>query len=78
MTFKTLIPKNRKKTSPGEILVKEFMEPMKMDREELSRKMCIPGYHVNGMIDGKQKIKKELAILLSRVFKTTPEFWMNL
>jgi addiction module HigA family antidote len=33
---------------------------------------------INALINGKRGITAETAILLSRVLKTSPEFWMNL
>ena len=33
---------------------------------------------VNTLVNGKRDVTAETAILLSRVLKTTPEFWMNL
>lgn len=72
------ITKKRKPTHPGEILLEEFLEPMNLSQVELARKMGVPIQRVNTIINGKRDITAETAILLSRVLKTTPEFWMNL
>lgn len=73
-----MLPKNRKPTHPGEILLSEFLEPMDLSQIELARRMGVPVQRVNTLINGKRDITAETAILLSRVLKTTPEFWMNL
>lgn len=73
-----MIPKRRKPTHPGEILLKEFLEPMSLSQVELARRMGVPIQRVNTLINGKRDMTAETAILLSRVLKTTPEFWMNL
>lgn len=73
-----MIPKHRKPSHPGEILLEEFLEPMKLSQVELARRMGVPIQRVNTLINGKRDITAETAILLSRVLKTTPEFWMNL
>ncbi|MDO8730821.1 MAG: HigA family addiction module antitoxin [Candidatus Omnitrophota bacterium] len=73
-----MIPKHRKPTHPGEILLQEFLEPMNLSQVELARRMGVPVQRVNTLINGKRDITAETAILLSRVLKTTPEFWMNL
>ena len=73
-----MIPKHRKPSHPGEILLREFLEPMSLSQVELARRMDVPVQRVNTLINGKRDITAETAILLSRVLKTTPEFWMNL
>ena len=73
-----MIPKHRKPTHPGEILLQEFLEPMGLSQVELARRMEVPVQRVNTLINGKRDITAETAILLSRVLKTSPEFWMNL
>jgi len=73
-----MIPKNRKPTHPGEILLEEFLEPMKMSQVDLARKMKVSLQRINTLINGKRDVTAETAILLSRVLKTSPEFWMNL
>ena len=73
-----MIPKNRKPTHPGEILSEEFLKPMKMSQVALAAKMGVPIQRVNTLIRGKRDVSAETAVILSRVLKTTPEFWMNL
>lgn len=73
-----MIPKHRKPTHPGEILLEEFLKPAGMSQVELARKMGIPIQRINTLINGKRDMTAETAILLSRVLKTSSEFWMNL
>jgi len=73
-----MIPKNRKPTHPGEILLEEFLKPQGLSQVELARKMGVPIQRVNTLINGKRDMTAETAILLSRVLKTSSEFWMNL
>ncbi|MEK6572660.1 MAG: HigA family addiction module antitoxin [Bacteroidota bacterium] len=73
-----MIPKHRKPSHPGEILLEEFLEPMGMSQVELAQKMGVPIQRVNTLINGKRDMTAETAILLSRVFRISSEFWMNL
>lgn len=73
-----MIPQNRIPSHPGEILLEEFLKPKKMTQQELSKQMNVPVQRVNTLINGKRGATLETAILLSRIFKTTPQFWMNL
>jgi antitoxin HigA-1 len=73
-----MMPKNRKPTHPGEILLEEFLKPMELSQIELARRMGVPIQRVNTLINGRRDMTAETAILLSRVLKTSSEFWMNL
>ena len=73
-----MLPKNRRPTHPGEILLKEFLRPLEMSQLELARRMGVPIQRVNTIINGKRDMTAETAILLSRALKTSSEFWMNL
>ena len=73
-----MIPRHRQPTHPGEILNSEFLEPMGLSQVELAKRMGVPVQRVNTLINGKRDMTAETAILLGRVLKTTPEFWMNL
>lgn len=73
-----MIPKYRPPVLPGEILLKEFLEPMGMSQVELAGKMNIPIQRINTVINGKRSVTAETAVLLSRALNTSVEFWMNL
>lgn len=73
-----MIPKNRMPSHPGEILLHEFLMPMGITQSELARKINVPIQRINTLVNGKRGISAETALLLSKVFGTTPEFWMNL
>lgn len=73
-----MIPKHRKPSHPGEILLEDFLKPVGMSQIALAAKMRVPIQRVNTLIKGKRDISAETAVLLARALKTTPEFWMNL
>lgn len=73
-----MIPKHRAPTHPGEMLLKEFLEPMGVSQAKLAEDLGIPVQRVNTIIRGKRGVSAETAILLGRYFKMSPEFWMNL
>jgi antitoxin HigA-1 len=73
-----MLPKKRKPTHPGEVLLEEFIIPKKMTQLQLAKKMKVPVQRINTLINGKRGITPETAILLHKVFGTTPEFWMYL
>jgi addiction module HigA family antidote len=73
-----MIPKDRIPVHPGEILLKEFLEPMDMTQAALADKMHVPIQRINTLVNEKRDMTPETAILLSRALGTSAEFWMNL
>lgn len=73
-----MLPKRRKPTHPGEILLEEFIKPKGMTQAGLAGKMGVPIQRINTLINEKRGMTPQTAILLSRIFHTSPEFWMNL
>lgn len=73
-----MIPKNRKATHPGVILLKEFIEPLGLTQQEVADHIGIPIQRINEIIKGKRGISTETAWFFSEAFETTPEFWLNL
>jgi len=63
---------------PGEILLKEFLESMKITAYKLSQGIGVQQTRISLIIKGKRAITADTAIRLSKFFGTTEEFWMNL
>ena len=72
-----MLPQNRPPTPAGVILKEEFLAPLAMTQQQLAAKMGIPVQRVNLIINGHRGITAETALLLAKVFETTPQFWMN-
>ena len=79
-TFKRTraLPRHRKPTHPGEMLLREFLDPAGMSQAELSRQLKMPTNRVNELVRGKRGMTPSTALGLAKVFDTTPQFWMNL
>ncbi len=63
---------------PGEILLKEFMEPMGITQYRLAKDINVPARRINEIVHGKRAITANTALRLSRYFGTSEQFWMNL
>ena len=72
------IPMHREPTHPGEMLLREFLEPAGMTQVEAARQMGIPLNRLNEIIKGKRGITADTAWKLAALFDTTPESWMML
>ena len=73
-----MLPKKRKPTHPGEILLHEFLLPNNITQVALSNHIGVPVQRINEIVREKRGITPETAWLLSKAFRTTPLFWMNL
>ncbi len=73
-----MLPEFRIATHPGEVLLAEFLEPLRLTQAQLARALRIPLNRVNELVRGKRGITPESALLLSEYFGNSPEFWMNL
>jgi addiction module HigA family antidote len=67
----------RKPAGVGEILTKEFMEPLGLTQTELARAMGIPRKHMNELCRERRAVTADTALMLSRVFGNTADFWLN-
>jgi len=65
---------------PGEILRTEFLEPLNLSATKLASLMGVPATRVTAIISDKEKraITADTALRLACVFKTSPDFWLNL
>lgn len=63
---------------PGEILEKEFLEPMGLTAYRLAKEIGVQQTRVSQILKEKRSITADTAIRLARFFGTTEEFWMNL
>ena len=64
--------------SPGEMLLEEFLKPMGIGQVEAARKLEISLNRLNEIVLGKRGITADTALRLSRLLKTSPQFWMRL
>jgi len=63
---------------PGEILMKEFLEPMGITQYRLAKDISVVPRRVNEIVHGKRAITADSALRLSRYFGTSEKFWINL
>ena len=63
---------------PGEILEKEFLEPLELSQYRLAKETNVPPRRINEIVHGTRAISADTALRLARYFGTTDEFWLNL
>ena len=70
--------KRLKNIHPGEVLLHEFLIPMKITAYRLSKDLGIPQTRISQIIKGKRRITADTALRLSSYFGTSPKFWLGL
>jgi len=63
---------------PGEILLEEFMKPLSISQNKLSRDINVPVGRINDIVHGRRSITANTALRLGKFFATTPDFWLGL
>jgi addiction module HigA family antidote len=63
---------------PGEILLEEFMRPLGVSINALSRDIDVPPNRISEIVRGKRAITADTALRLGRYFGVSPEIWLDL
>lgn len=73
-----MIPKNGPPTTPGEMLLKEFLEPLGMTQRELATRLGVSYSTVQRLIHNKTRLGVGTACKLELVTSMPTAFWMKL
>jgi antitoxin HigA-1 len=63
---------------PGEILMEEFLKPMKIGQYRLAKDISVPARRINEIVHGLRAISPDTALRLSRYFGLSERFWINM
>jgi addiction module HigA family antidote len=63
---------------PGEVLQKEFLEPMGISQNKLAMALHVPARRINEIVLGKRGVTADTALRLARYFRMSPQFWLGL
>ena len=64
--------------TPGEILREDFMEPLGISINQLSRHLSVPPNRISEIVNGKRSITTDTAFRFQRYFSVEAQFWLNL
>ena len=64
--------------TPGEILLEDYMKPLKLSQNALGRALGVPPRRINEIIHAKRAITLDTSLRLGRFFGQSPRFWLNL
>lgn len=63
---------------PGDILVRDFMEPLQLSSYKLAKELGVSVPTVNEIVRRRRAVTAEMALRLARYFGTTAQLWQNL
>lgn len=72
------IKAKRRPTHPGELLREETLPAAGLTQSELAARLGVSPRTVNDLVHERRPVTPDLAHGLSRLFETTPEFWLRL
>ncbi len=63
---------------PGEILLEDFMKPLGVSINALSRHLSVPPNRISEIVNAKRAITADTALRLGKYFNVSPEIWLDL
>jgi len=72
------LPRHRRPTHPGEILLEDFLVPLGITQRDAAERLKISYPRMNEIVNGKRAVTPDTALRLSRFTGTSAEFWLNL
>lgn len=68
----------RRPTHPGGILRRHYIEPLSMTVSGLAAVLGVSRKTLSEIVNEHASVTPDMALRLSKAFKTTPELWLNM
>ena len=72
------LPRHRRPTPPGEILLRQYLEPLNLTLTDFSKRLGVTRARLSEIVHGRRGVSPDTALRLARVLGTTPDLWLNL
>ena len=63
---------------PGDILLHDFMQPLKLSSYKLAKELGVTAPSINEIVRRRRAVSAEMALRLSGYFGTSAQLWLNL
>ena len=63
---------------PGEVLLKDFIEPLGLTRYRVAKAIGVPQRRIDEICSGRRAMTADTALRLGRFLSVEPQLWMNL
>ena len=77
MSIPNTRPMKRRPTHPGEMLLEDFMPDYSLTVVRLAAAAGVSRQSINELLRGRRAVSPEMALRLGRLFRNSPEFWLN-
>ena len=77
MSIPNARPLRRRPTHPGEMLLQDFMPDYGLTVAGLAEAAGVSRQSINELLRGRRAVSPEMALRLGRLFRNSPEFWLN-
>ncbi len=71
------LPTHRAPTHPGEMLLEEFLVPMRLTQKSLAQAIHVSYPKLNELVNQRRGMTPSLALRLAKFFGMSADFWMN-
>ena len=73
-----MLPRHRPPTHPGEMLLKEFLEPLGVSQAEAADRMRVPFQRLNAIVRGRRAVSADTALRLEALTGWEAQIWLTL
>lgn len=73
-----MLQSNRLPSHPGEILLKNFLEPLNLSQKQFSEHLGWTYARLNEIVNTRRGVTADSALAFAEAFGTEPQFWLNL
>jgi addiction module HigA family antidote len=63
--------------SPGELLIEEFLKPMRISQYRLAKEIGVPAQRISAIIGGRRAITADTDLRLCRFFGLSNGYWLR-
>jgi antitoxin HigA-1 len=72
------IPSNRRPTHPGEILLRQFLEPLGITQTAFAKHIGITNARLSEIVHGKRPVTMDAALRFERALGFSAESWIRM
>lgn len=72
-----MLPTHRPPTHPGEMLLKEFLEPLAVSQSEAAKRIGVPFQRLNAIVRGRRAVSADTALRLEALTGWDAQIWLT-
>lgn len=73
-----MLPTHRPPTHPGEMLLREFLEPLDVSQSEAAKRIGVPFQRLNAIVNGRRAVSADTALRLEALTGWDAQIWLTL